>query len=158
MSISSSARTQTFQIDPPDVVLNDVGFTAEVFVDGDSLGIESFTASVQDVEVSLTLDTDNGVWLANGLMTDSSGDHDVVLKRAGADARASSVDNQSSATVNRGATRQSRQDRESIEHGAGARARACHHVEAVAGVPVPLELPPVEARAVGVVLVDVATQ
>ncbi len=77
------SQAQTYRIEAPVVVLNDVGFRAIVHVAGDTLGIESFTASVQGTEVSLTLNAAYGGWVAEGLMTDSSGEHEVVLRRAG---------------------------------------------------------------------------
>ena len=77
------SQAQTYRIEAPVVVLNDVGFRAIVHVAGDTLGIESFTASVQGTEVSLTLNAAYGGWVAEGLMTDSFGEHEFVLRRAG---------------------------------------------------------------------------
>jgi len=83
MLVVPVARAQTYELDAPSVVLNDVGFHATVNVAEDSLGIESFTVSIQGLEVSLKPDTDSADWVAEGLFTDSSGEHEVVLKRAG---------------------------------------------------------------------------
>jgi Na+/H+ antiporter NhaC len=77
-----SAKSQTFELDPPDVVLSNIPFRIGVQVKGDSLGIGAFQVRIGD-GLYLLEQEDDGKWISEAVKVAHSGNVDVQLVRSG---------------------------------------------------------------------------
>jgi Na+/H+ antiporter NhaC len=80
---SQVGQAQTYEIAPPEVVLTDVEFSVSILVEDDNIPITAYSVSSGGQTVPVTVDSDSGGWVADGLTASGSGDVHVSLSRMG---------------------------------------------------------------------------
>ena len=79
---ADSLIAQTYELGLPDLVLTSVPFEVTAAVEGDSLGIDSYSVATNGQTYSL-VERDDGTWVASDVTVSSGGQVQVELLRSG---------------------------------------------------------------------------